>query len=107
MRLTRDGQHMSLHFPTGVQLQVDLSRLEMTDEQERSLNKLVELSGELAEECRDDDNECPAQAVLEPDEFEAVRQLKVHLQPADTSADRLAASGPIVDFCLHVVRVPR
>lgn len=102
MQISREESALKLHFPTGVELKVDLDALNLTDEQNRVLTKLVSLSGELEAECRDDDTSCPAQANLEPAEFEAVRGLSVGLRSADVEP-----AGTLVDFCLHVSRVHR
>ncbi|MEV5555051.1 hypothetical protein ACI2LC_24165 [Nonomuraea wenchangensis] len=102
MRVRRNDQELSLRFESGAELSVDLGRLDLTEEQDQALSKLVGKAGELDMECRDDDEHCPAQAVLSRDEFEAVRGLKVGLQSAGVEV-----RGPIIDFCLHVHIVGR
>jgi hypothetical protein len=102
MHVSRDGRELALRFDSGAEISVDLDRLSITGEQERALTKLVERAGDLDTTCRDGDNYCPAQAVLSQDEFEAVRGLKVGLQ-----AIGVEATGPIIDFCLHVHIVGR
>ena len=87
---------MTLGFDSGITVGVDLGSIDLTDEQLTILDKLTSRSRELTSaECKD--GICPAEEVLEPEEFEKVRGLYVGLReiPID-------AKGPIIDFCLHV-----
>jgi hypothetical protein len=99
MHIARSERTLNLRFESGVTVGIDLGGVDLTREQLTILDKLASRSRELdSTECSDD--HCPAQEVLEPDEFEKVRGLYVGLReiPVD-------AAGPIVDFCLHVINV--
>lgn len=96
MDIERSERTLTLGFDSGVTVGVDLGSVGLTDEQLTILDKLASRSRELdSTECKD--GHCPAEEVLEPEEFEKVRGLYVGLReiPID-------AKGPIIDFCLHV-----
>src|SRR4051812_3617831 len=95
----RRTDSLDLNFETGVAIKVDLSSVEMSDEQRQAVERLAERSTKFdVAECVDD--RCPAQEVLDERDFELVRRLKATL-----GAGTVAAPGPIVDFCLHVIVV--
>lgn len=99
MNVERRDQTLTLAFDSGVTVSIDLAGVDMSEEQMAILDKLARQSGELdSTECVD--GHCPAQAVLEPEEFEKVRGLYVGLReiPIDSA-------GPFIDFCLHVINV--
>jgi len=93
----RDG--LSLQFESGVNLDVDLSKVQMTAEQRAAVDKLAREVRELSvTECTAEEG-CPAQKFLSAEEFEKVRGLKATLGSGGTSEAR----GVIVDFCLHAI----
>ena len=99
MELERNERTLNLTFDSGVSIGIDLAQIEINEDQLTILDKLGRRARDLeSTEC--DDGHCPAQAVLEPDEFEKVRGLYVGLREIPVEA-----SGPIIDFCLHVINV--
>src|SRR5690349_8796117 len=85
MNIERRERTLNLNFDSGVSIGVDLGRVDLTDEQLRILDKLAHRSRELdSTECKD--GHCPAQAVLEPDEFEKVRGLYAGLREIPVEA---------------------
>lgn len=99
MDIKHRDETLTLNFESGINVEVDLRRANLTDDHLRILDKLARESGSLdSSECKD--GHCPAQAVLEPDEFEKVRGLYVGLREIPVEA-----AGPFIDFCLHVINV--
>jgi hypothetical protein len=96
----RAGSDLTLDFDRGVEVRVDLRRVNMTREQAGILDKLVRGLGDVAVQSCEGDR-CPAQDVLEPDEFEKIRHLRATLGGTTGGV----AAGPIVDFCLNVINV--
>ncbi len=89
----------SLDFDFGgaAKVNVDLSRVKMTDMQNAVLEKLFRRLEGVSTPCEEgkcvQDN-CLASRYLEPEEFEQVRNLKARL------GTEAAAAGIICDFCL-------
>lgn len=85
-------------------IDLDLSSVAMTPEQEAIVNKLLakvndgELNVDQADPCVH--GQCVASQHLTPDEFSKVRDLKATLGSSTVTA------GLFADFCLHVVKVP-
>lgn len=93
--------NISLQFESGVKVDIDPSKISMTEEQREILDKLVLKLQEqpVVPECTAEG--CPAQKVLSQADFEKIRNLNMTLGLGGAHA----ASGPIVDFCLHVINV--
>lgn len=93
---------LHLAFDSGVNIDVDLSKVRMSRQQREAIDKLLKHAPKIKQaECVGDS--CPAQKFLTPKEFESVRGLKATLG----AGGGVAAPGPIVDFCLHVIIVGR
>ena len=101
VKIAKKGNTMTVGFPTGVTIGVDLRKVKMTRDQRLAVGKLLrKAKGITMKECTGDD--CPAGQHLAPEEFASIRKLRSVL---GTGGGMNPVAGPIVDFCLHVINV--
>lgn len=95
----RAARYTSMHvaFDGGIALDVDLDQLDLSREQRRAVDKLIDRASRI-EDAQCAGGRCPAQDFLEPDDFAIVRGLKASL---GTTTDAEIASWIIIDFCIH------
>jgi len=83
-------------------LDVDLSDVEMTQEQRAITNKLFDKAKAITLDVNANDpceeGKCLASSLLSADEFAKIRGLKAQL------GERISSEWIIIDFCIHPVR---
>ena len=96
------SQELILDFGGAAKVEVDLSKIHMSEEQAGIVGKLisklhaakVSITPSLrADQC--DNGKCLASQYLAADEFEKIRGLKAELKPSDS------IEAVVCDLCLH------
>ena len=96
--ISKSGHEVSIAFDSGAKVSVDLSRQNLSSEQEAALNKAIKGLHTVSDETLLAEG-CPAKAHLHETEFAHVKGLKAALGSSGANPQLRA---PIIDFCLHV-----
>ena len=101
LTIQKRGDNLKFKLAKGTSITVDLSTQKVSAEQKRILQKAVNALKSVDPQILVADG-CPSQSHLEKAEFEKIRVLKAGLGTGGAEARAI-----IVNFCLHILQLPR